>query len=105
MVHRQRGALSQLAEDQLLLLRRALVLQQREREDVDHPEIDLGSRMWGQKNRFPPPEKNELVLSILKNGVCRYCTFSTKTKQPRSDSANLEPPEPIFCPHIREPRD
>ena len=24
---------------------------------------DLGSRIWGQ-NRFPPPEKNGLVLSI-----------------------------------------
>ena len=30
--------------------------------------------------------------------------FSTKTKHPRSDSANLEPSAPIFCPQILEPR-
>ena len=38
----------------------------------------LGSR---GRIGFPPPEKNELVLSIW-NGVRRHCTFSTKTKHP-----------------------
>ena len=36
--------------------------------------------------------------------MCRYCAFSTKNQTPRSDSANLEPSEPIFYPQILEPR-
>ena len=36
--------------------------------------------------------------------MCRYSTFSTKNQTPRSDSANLEPSELIFCPQFLEPR-
>ena len=56
-----------------------------------------GSSIWGVDTVFRrPPEKNELVLFYY-NGVYRYCAFSTKTKHPRSDSASLEPSEPILC--------
>ena len=40
---------------------------------------------------FPPPEKNELVLSI-KMGCADTVPFSNRNQTPRSDSANLEPP-------------
>ena len=36
---------------------------------------------FGGRIDFPPPEKNELVLSI-ETGVCRYRAFSTRTKHP-----------------------
>ena len=64
----------------------------------------LGStRIWGQ-NRFSAPGKAR-ARTFYYNGVCRYCTFSTKNQTPRSDSPKLEPSEPIFCPQILiEPR-
>ena len=58
----------------------------------------LQNVFWGRIG-LPPPEKNELVLSIkIKNGVRRYCAFSIKTKHPRSDSANLDPPRTHVLP-------
>ena len=41
---------------------------------------DLGSRNWGQ-DRFPPPENNELVLSIGM-GCADTVHFQPKTKHP-----------------------
>ena len=32
--------------------------------------------------------------------MCRYSTFFNENQTPRSDSVNLEPSEPIFCPQI-----
>ena len=40
---------------------------------------------------------------LLKWGVQILCLFG-QNQTPRSDSANLEPSEPIFCPQILEPR-
>ena len=46
---------------------------------------------------------------LLKRGVqCTqivlYRTFSNENQRPRSDSVHFVPLEPIFCPHILEPR-
>ena len=70
--------------------------------------VDAWAPGFVGRNGFPPPEKNELVLSILKKWVCRYCDprlcpFS-QNQTPRSNSANLEPSEPIFCPQTVVPR-
>ena len=56
---------------------------------------------FGGRIGFPPPENYELVLSILKKGVCRYCTDSTKTKHP---VLNLAPSDTVFYPQILELR-
>ena len=64
-----------------------------------------GPQSLGAEAVFRSPEKNELVLSISRNGVCRYCACSTTTKHPvLTPTANLEPSEPMFCPQILGPR-
>ena len=49
------------------------------------------------------PRKRMSSFFLLKRGVQILCLFS-QNQTPRSDSANLEPSEPIFCPQILEPR-
>ena len=49
------------------------------------------------------PRKRMSSFFRLKWGVQILCLFN-QNQTPRSDSANLEPSEPIFCPHILEPR-
>ena len=60
----------------------------------------LGSRIWRQK-RFPPPKKNELVLSF-QTGCVDTVPFQPKPNTPFV--ASLEPSEPMFCPQLLEPR-
>ena len=62
---------------------------------------NLGSRIWGQ-NRFSAPGKSMSSYFLLQWGVQILCLLS-QNQTPRSDSANLEPSEPIFYPQILEP--
>ena len=67
----------------------------------------LRASLWapnlGGRIVFTPPENNELVLSIETGCTSIPCLFN-QHQTPRSDSANLEPSEPLFCPQILEPR-
>ena len=69
---------------------------------ADGNAVQIWAPEFGGRNGFPPPEKNELVLSIEMG--CAYCACSTKNQTPRFDSANLEISDPIFYPQILEPR-
>ena len=54
-----------------------------------------GPQSLGAEAVFRSPEKNELVLSISRNGVCRYCACSTKNQTPRSTRPISNPPNPF----------
>ena len=64
--------------------------------------VSIWAPEFGGRISFPHPEKNESFF-LLKWGVQILYIFNEK-QTPRSDSANLEPSEPIFCPQILEPR-
>ena len=54
-------------------------------------------------DRFPAPGK-ERARTFDWNGVCRYRTFPTRTKTPRSDSANSAPvSNPLSAPTFWSP--
>ena len=63
---------------------------------------NLGPRILGVETVFRPPKRMS-SSSLLKWGVQILCLCS-QNQTPRSDSANLEPSEPIFYPQILEPR-
>ena len=60
----------------------------------------LGSRILGVETGFRP-RKIMSSFFLLKWGVRMLCLFN-RNQTPRSDSVNLEPSEPIFCPQVPE---
>ena len=64
---------------------------------------NLGSRIWGAESVFRP-QKRMSSHFLLKRGVQMPYLFH-ENQTPRSDAANLEPSEPVFCPQILEPRE
>ena len=67
-----------------------------------HGVVEPGFQKLGVETVFRP-RKRMSSFFLLKWGVQILCLFS-QNQTPRSDSANLEPSEPIFYPQILEPR-
>ena len=67
--------------------------------------VSIWAPEFGGRNDFPPPEKNELVLFITTGCTDTVLVpFQPKqTPRGRSDSANLEPSDPIFCTQLLGP--
>ena len=68
-----------------------------------HESVETWAPEFGGRIGFPPPENNELVLSISKKGVCRYCDFSTKTKHPVLTRPISNPQNPCSAPKFWSP--
>ena len=68
-----------------------------------HESVETWAPEFGGRIGFPPAENNELVLSILKNGVCRYCAFSVNTKHPVLTRPISNPQNPIYTPTFWSP--
>ena len=68
-----------------------------------------GQRLEGLGRRHmhqawsPPPRQRMSPSFLLKWGIQILCLFN-QNQTPRSDSANLVPSEPMFCPQILVPR-